>query len=450
MKNIRRVLVANRGEIAVRIVRACRELGIEAVQACSAADEQSLPAKIADRAICIGPARAAESYLNPQAIINAALMSGADSIHPGYGFLSENATFAALCEQHGLRFIGPKPEVIRLMGDKAQARNLARSLGVPVAPGSDGPVSDDSQIKGIAKQIGFPLLIKASAGGGGRGMRVVESEAQLNDAIESARAEARAAFGDPTVYIERYMRNIRHVEIQVLGDGQQMIHLGERDCTIQRRHQKLLEESPSPSISPEMRGKMCEAALKLARHVGYQSAGTLEFILDSVSGEFYFIEMNTRIQVEHCVTELVTGIDLVKEQIRIADGEPLRYRQQDINFSGHAIECRINAENPKKNFMPSPGTLKHLRFPAGPGVRVDSHVFSGYAIPPFYDSLIAKFVVWGENRDEAIARMKRALAEFELDGVTSTASFHQSLLAHPKFIAGDVSTRFIQDEMNIN
>ncbi len=444
---IRSVFIANRGEIAVRIIRACRELGIESVQGYSSADRDSLPVRMADRSVCIGGAQSKESYLNVNALLGAASMAKVDAIHPGYGFLSENADFANACVDTGFTYVGPEASAIRLMDDKAAARRLALEAGVPVAQGSQHPVASADEAVHIANEVGYPVLIKASAGGGGRGMRVVTNEKQLRDVLERASSEAAAAFGSGAVYIERYLSPVRHVEVQVLGDGRDVVHLGERDCTVQRRHQKLLEESPSPGLMPALRERMTDAACRLARSVGYRSAGTLEFIVDIARQEFYFIEMNTRIQVEHPVTEMVTGLDLVKLQLRIAGGETLPVKQSDIRFSGHAIECRINAEDPDRGFMPKPGKLSEFLAPAGPGVRVDSHAFVGYELPPYYDSLIAKIVTWDDTREAALARMRRALHEFRIAGVPTTVPFHQRLLAEPDFIAGNVDTQFVKQKM---
>ncbi|VTU27459.1 acetyl-CoA carboxylase biotin carboxylase subunit [Variovorax sp. RA8] len=441
---IRRVLVANRGEIAVRVQRACRELGLEVVQVYSEADRDSLAVQMADYAVCIGPARASKSYLLGERVVEAAKALRADAIHPGYGFLSENAAFARLCESEGVRFIGPPGDVIALMGDKASARAMAVAAGVPVTPGSSGTVSSPAEAKAIAADLGYPVILKAVAGGGGRGMRVVEREADLAASFESASREATAAFGDGTMYVEKYLVNIRHVEIQILSDGDNVLHLGERDCSSQRRNQKLVEESPSPALSTALRDAMGEAAVRLCRHVGYRSAGTIECIVDPAAQRFYFMEMNTRVQVEHPVTECVTGIDVVKEQIRIAQGEPLVIRQSQVQLSGHAIECRINAEDPARNFMPSPGRVDAFRVPGGPGVRVDSHVFSGYVIPPDYDSLIAKLICWGRDREEALARMRRALTELRVDGVHTTAPFLLRLIDSAAFRQGAVHTRFVE------
>jgi acetyl-CoA carboxylase biotin carboxylase subunit len=444
---IRRLLIANRGEIAVRIIRACRELGIESVQAYSNADRDSLAVQMADDATCVGGAAAKDSYLNIDALLGAAAAEKVDAVHPGYGFLSENADFAQACARAGLNFVGPDPSAIRLMGDKVAARRLAAEAGVPVAQGSQQPVADVEEALQIAAKAGYPVLIKAAAGGGGRGMRVAGDERELSDALERASKEAAVAFGNGAVYVERYISPVRHVEVQVLGDGRDVVHLGERDCTVQRRHQKLLEESPSPIVTPELRDRMTAAACRLASAVRYRSAGTVEFVVDAARQAFYFIEMNTRIQVEHPVTEMITGLDLVKLQLRIAAGEPLPVRQSDIRFRGHAIECRINAEDPERGFMPKAGTLTDLRLPAGPGVRVDSHAFAGYALPPQYDSLIAKLVAWDDTRPSALARMRRALDESRIGGVPSTLSFHQRLLNEDQFIAGDVDTQFVKRSM---
>ncbi len=444
-REIRRVLIANRGEIALRIIRACRELGIETVQAYSQADKDSLPVQMADRAVCIGYPRASESYLNVQALIGAALAFKADAIHPGYGFLSENADFADTCVQQGINFIGPSGAVIRRMGDKAVARQLAKEAGVPTTPGSDGVIDTVEEAKLVGQRIGYPLLLKAVAGGGGRGMRVVREPAELERAFNDASREARTAFGNGAMYAERFLSEVRHIEIQILGDGNRVLHLGERDCSTQRRNQKLIEESPSPVLDEALRAKIGAAAVKLASHVGYTSAGTIECILDEAAGEFYFMEMNTRIQVEHPVTEMVTGVDLVKQQILIAAGQPLSLVQDDIKLRGHAIECRINAEDPANGFMPNPGRVGQYHAPGGPGVRVDSHLFTGYDIPPFYDSLLGKLICWGSTRDEAINRMRRALGELVVDGVCTTASFHQRLLADEQFRLGKVHTRYVED-----
>ncbi len=430
-RKFKRVLVANRGEIAVRVQRACHELGLETVQVYSEADRDSLAVRLADRTVCIGPPRSADSYLRADAVVSAALTQGADAIHPGYGFLSENAAFARLCEQEGVTFIGPSADVISMMGDKAMARRMAEEAGVPTTPGSRGIVQDARDAQRIADDIGYPVILKATAGGGG----------------QQAAREAKAAFGDGSIYVEKFLTRIRHIEIQILSDGETVLHLGERDCSVQRRNQKLLEESPSPALDAAVRARIGDAAVALCRHVGYTSAGTIECILDPQSGAFYFMEMNTRVQVEHPVTELVTGVDIVKEQIRIAQGEKLSIRQADVQLRGHAIECRINAEDPLAGFAPCPGLIAHVHLPGGPGVRVDSHVFSGYRVPPQYDSLLAKIITWGTDRAEATARMQRALKEMRVDGVKTTASFHERLLSTEEFRRGDLYTRFVEDVM---
>ncbi|HEV7578029.1 MAG TPA: acetyl-CoA carboxylase biotin carboxylase subunit [Caldimonas sp.] len=441
---IRRVLVANRGEIAVRIQRACRELGIETAQVYSEADRDSMAVQQADFALCIGPARSVDSYLRADAVVAAAQALRADAIHPGYGFLSENAAFARLCEREGIAFIGPSGDVIGTMGDKASARATAVAAGVPVTPGSSGTIVSAAAASEVAAGLGYPVILKAVAGGGGRGMRIVEAEADLAGHFDAAVREAKAAFGDGAMYVEKYLTGIRHVEIQILADGETVLHLGERDCSLQRRNQKLIEESPSPGMSPAMREAMGAAAVRLCRHVGYRSAGTIECIVDPVRDVFYFMEMNTRVQVEHPVTECVTGIDIVKEQIRIAQGDGLSIRQGDVRLTGHAIECRINAEDPERGFAPCPGTLGDVRFPGGPGIRVDSHVHSGAVVPPYYDSLIAKLIAWGRDRDEALARMRRALAELRIDGVATTAPFIARLIESDTFRQGAVHTRFVE------
>jgi acetyl-CoA carboxylase biotin carboxylase subunit len=439
-----KVLVANRGEIALRIIRACHELGIRTVAVYSQADEDSLHVQLADEAYCVGPAQSAKSYLNIPNIMSVALMSGAEAIHPGYGFLAENAAFAEICADHQVKFIGPSAQMIRTMGDKATAKKTMADVGVPVVPGLDGTIADAELVKGWAKHAGYPIIIKATAGGGGKGMRLVKSEAEVETQLEMARAEAKAAFGNDEVYIEKYILNPRHVEFQVLADQYgNVVHLGERDCSIQRRHQKLLEEAPSPVVTPEIRERIGNIILKAIRKIGYEGVGTIELLCDS-DLNFYFMEMNTRIQVEHPVTEMITGIDLIKEQIRVASGEPLRITQDDVLLRGHAIECRINAEDPDKNFMPCPGSIDGYVTPGGPGVRVDSHVYSGYKIPPHYDSLVSKLIVWGADREEAIARMKRALNEYALTGIKTTIPFHLKLMDNPHFKEGsEVYTDFI-------
>ena len=445
--SVNSVLIANRGEIAVRIGRACRELGLRTIQAYSAADRDSLAVRLADTAVCIGAGPSKDSYLNHSAVLSAAKKCGADAVHPGYGFLSENADFAERCDAEGLTYVGPQGSIIRLMGDKAAARKFAIEAGVPVSGGSQDPVSGLEEAKAVACSVGYPVLVKAVAGGGGRGMRIVREEADLKQSLERASAEAAAAFGSGALYIEKYHSPVRHVEVQVLGDGTDLIHLGERDCTIQRRHQKLVEEGPSPALTSALRARILDSAVALARRARYRSAGTLEYIVDAARQEFFFIEMNTRIQVEHPVTEMLTGVDLVKMQLRIASGEPLPLRQEDVRISGHAIECRINAEDPDRGFLPCPGTLEEYFAPAGPGVRVDSHAYAGYVLPPFYDSLIAKLVVWGGDRPEALARMGRALAEYRIVGVPTTLDFHSRLMREPDFIAGDVHTRYVRETL---
>jgi len=438
-----KVLIANRGEIAVRIIRACRELGVRTVAVFSQADADALHVQLADEAVCIGPPQAGQSYLKVARIISAAEITGAEAIHPGYGFLAENPQFAEVCEGCGIRFIGPPTASIQMMGDKAAARRAAAAHGVPVLPGSQHPVRDLEEAKRVARDIGYPVIIKASAGGGGKGMRVVTAPEGLESALAMAAAEAAAAFGDAAVYLERFLPDPRHVEIQILvDDNGHGIHLGERDCSIQRRHQKLLEEAPSPALTDSTRQAMGRAALSVAQAAGYRNAGTVEFLLDE-RGDFFFMEMNTRIQVEHPVTEMVTGLDLVKAQLRIAAGEPLPITQADVRLSGHSIECRINAEDPDR-FLPSPGRLTNFRPPGGPGVRVDSHAYIGYVIPPFYDSLLAKLIVHGQDREEAIARMQRVLDEVVVQGVQTTIPFHQKVLRHPDFLAGRTSTRFLE------
>jgi len=443
-KPVTRVLVANRGEIAVRIQRACRELGLDTVQVYSEADRDSMAVELADRAVCIGPPRSSESYLRGDAIVAAAIAMGADAIHPGYGFLSENAGFARLCEEGGITFIGPSADVIAAMGDKASARAMAVAAGVPVTPGSSGTLASAAAAAEVAAGLGYPVILKAVAGGGGKGMRVVEKPDDLFAHFEAAVREAKAAFGDGTMYLEKYLTGIRHVEIQILSDGETVLHLGERDCSSQRRNQKLVEESPSPALGPALRAAMGEAAVRLCRHAGYRSAGTIECILDPEREVFYFMEMNTRVQVEHPVTECVTGIDIVKEQIRIAGGARLSIRQEDVRLDGHAIECRINAEDPERGFAPCPGRLTDVRFPGGPGIRVDSHVRTGDVVPPFYDSLIAKLIAWGRDRDEALARMRRALGELRIEGVATTAAFIARLIDTETFRRGAVHTRFVE------
>lgn len=444
-KLVNSVLIANRGEIALRIIRACKELGIRSVLAYSEADADSLPVKLADQAVCIGPAQSRLSYQNQQAIISLALAYKVDAIHPGYGFLAENDDFVRLCEQKGIGFVGPSADIIRKMGNKIEARQIADQAGVPTIPGSDGSISEAKEALAIAQQVGFPLLIKAAAGGGGRGMRVVQSAKTLAQDLSDIMSEAEVAFGNPAVYIERYLTDIRHIEVQILSDKEKTLHLGERDCTVQRRNQKLVEEGPSPVLTEELRTELCQAAVKLCESVGYRNAGTVEFVFDNVERKFYFIEMNTRIQVEHPVTEQITGIDLIKAQLLIASGFTLDLQQEDIQIMGHSIECRINAENPELGFMPNPGTVTHFRPAGGMGVRMDSHIETGYTIPPFYDSMVGKLICWGRDRDEAIARMLRALDETVIEGVSTTASFHKEILSHHKFQSGDFNTAFVAD-----
>jgi len=443
-RHIRTVLVANRGEIAVRIIRAAHELGMRAVAVVSDADRDSLAARLADETVHIGPAHAVKSYLNPAAILAAAQQCGADAIHPGYGFLSENANFAAQVEAAGLAFVGPSSEVISMMGDKARARETAQRASVPTVPGSDGVVASLEEARAVASQIGYPLMIKAAAGGGGRGIRVAHSAEQLETELPLAQREAQAAFGDGGVYLERFIAHARHIEVQVLGDGKHAVHLFERECSLQRRRQKVLEEAPSPSLTPAQREALCESAVRLAREVGYRSAGTLEYLFDDTRGEFYFIEMNTRIQVEHPVTEAITGIDLVRETLRIANGEPLRFTQKDIVLRGAAIECRINAEDPSQGFRPSPGKVEALHWPGGPGVRVDSMLYGGYVVPPYYDSLLGKLIVWDENRAAAFSRLRRALRELCIEGVKTTISLHKGLAADDKVLAGQFHTNWLE------
>ncbi|HEX7216739.1 MAG TPA: acetyl-CoA carboxylase biotin carboxylase subunit [Methylomirabilota bacterium] len=431
-----KILIANRGEIALRVIRTCREMGIRTVIAHSTADADSLPVRLADESVCIGPPEARGSYLNIPSIISAAAITDSEAIHPGYGLLSENAAFAEICRACGITFIGPAPEAIRLMGDKAQAREMAKHAGAPVVPGSEGPVVGVDEAQGLADSIGYPVMVKAAAGGGGRGMRIVREREDLARAYATCQAEAGAAFGSSDLYLEKYVEDARHVEVQVLGDKSGMrLHLGERDCSVQRRHQKLLEESPAPALPPDTRTGLYKAALAVANAVNYVSAGTVEFLVDR-EGNFYFIEMNTRIQVEHPVTEMVTGLDIVREQIRIATGEPLGYKQSAVRFAGHSIECRINAEDPE-HFVPSPGRITAWVAPGGPGVRVDSHLMPGYVVPPHYDSLIAKIIVHAHDRAEAIARMHRALSEIVIEGVKTTIPYHLKLLADPTFVAGE-------------
>lgn len=441
---IQKLLIANRGEIAVRIIRSAKELGIKTVAVFSEVDREALHVQMADEAHCIGPATAKDSYLNTINLISVAVLTQCDAIHPGYGFLAENADFAELCKECGIKFIGPSAETIRKMGAKDVARETMISAGVPITLGSNGTIKNIDEAVKVANNIGYPVIIKATAGGGGKGIRIAQNEQELLEGIRITQQEAEAAFGDPNVYLEKFITDFRHIEVQILGDNYgNVIHLGERDCTIQRRLQKLVEETPSPGINNEMREKLADISIKAARAVEYSGAGTIEFIYDLQEQKFYFMEMNTRIQVEHPVTEMVTSVDIVKEQIRIASGEKLRYRQEDISFTGWAIECRINAENPNKNFMPSPGTIKTYLPPGGGGVRVDSAVYTGYTISPYYDSMVAKVITVGENRQEAVDRMKRALNEFLITGVETTIPFHLNLLNHETFVSGNFNTRFL-------
>ena len=440
----KKVLIANRGEIALRVIRACRELNIATVAVYSQADENSLHVRFADESVCIGPPPSSESYLNVARIISAAELTNADAIHPGYGFLAENADFADVCGDCGITFIGPSGDMIRRMGNKSLARETMSTAGLPVVPGCEGVVRDAEQALQVAGQIGYPIIIKASAGGGGRGMRIAAGEEGLRHAFELARSEAESAFGNDDLYLEKFLERPRHVEFQILGDHHgQVVHLGERDCSIQRRHQKLVEESPSPAITPQMREQMGTDAIRGAQSIGYWGAGTVEFLLDH-DGRYYFMEMNTRIQVEHPVTEEVVGIDLVKEQIRLAAGEPLGYGQEDVVQSGHAIECRINAEDPDANFRPHPGKITSFHLPGGHGIRVDTHAYAHYVIPPYYDSLLAKLIAHGRDRDEAVVRMERALGEFVVEGIKTTIPFHQRVIADIRFRAGKFDTTFIQ------
>jgi acetyl-CoA carboxylase biotin carboxylase subunit len=441
---MKRLLVANRGEIAVRIIRAAHELGLEAVAVHSDADRESLAVRMADVVVPIGPPPAAKSYLNIDALIKAALDSGAEAVHPGYGFLSENAGFAQAVEGAGLIFVGPTPEMIRTMGNKSLARETAAQAGVTTVPGSDGIVETLDHAMASAAQIGYPLMIKASAGGGGRGIRIANDPEELRKQMSVAQAEAQSAFGDKSVYLERFIRRARHVEVQVLGDGRDVVHCYERECSLQRRRQKILEEAPSAALSQATRERLCESAVRLAKSVGYRGAGTLEYLYDDESGEFFFIEMNTRIQVEHPVTEMATGIDLVREMIRVAQGHPLRFKQSDIEIRGVAIECRINAEDPDRDFMPSPGRVSDITLPGGPGVRMDTMLYAGYTVPPYYDSLVAKLIVHAEDRPAAIARMRRALNELRVEGVHTTRALHLRLMHEPRFETAQFDTNFLE------
>ena len=445
MKRISRLLVANRSEIAVRIIRACRDLGIKTILAASEADRESLPAQMADRVVCIGPPPPAESYLKVGTIIMAAAGTEAEAIHPGYGFLAEQPELPEACARYGLIFVGPKAEQIRQMGDKILARQMAKDLGIPIISGS-GLIQDLGQAIPAAEKLGYPVLLKAAAGGGGRGMKIARQPGDMKILFAEAGAEAQAAFGDSRLYLERFIPLARHIEIQIMGDQYgKIVQLGERDCSPQRRYQKMVEEAPSPALSPELRAEMGKAALALAHQIQYENAGTVEFILDPDEKKFYFLEMNTRIQVEHPVTEMVTGVDLVKEQIRIASGQPLRFSQEDVKLKGHSIECRINAESPQQGFRPCPGRMALWKVPRGDGIRVDSHCYTGYFVPPYYDSLLAKVIAWGRNRLEALARIQKALGDFLVTGVETTIPFHRFLLRNPDFIQGAIHTRWIED-----
>ena len=441
---IKKVLIANRGEIAVRIIRACREMGIETVAVYSEADREALHTQLADEAICIGPAPSSQSYLSMENIISATIVSGADAIHPGFGFLSENSRFAELCEQCNITFIGPPSRVIASLGNKQAAKNTMAAAGVPVIPGSKKAVYSVEEGMAEAEEIGYPVIIKAALGGGGKGMRTADCAAEFAESFRTAQKEAQMAFGDNTMYIEHFVRNPRHIEFQILADKKgNVVHLGERDCSVQRNHQKMIEESPCEAISDKLRKKMGEAAVKAAKACGYVNAGTIEFLLER-DGSFYFMEMNTRIQVEHPVTEWVTGVDLVKEQIRIASGLPLSFKQKDIHITGHAIECRINAENPSKGFRPSPGTITDMYFPGGKGIRIDSAVYSGYTVQPYYDSMIAKLIVWAKNREEAIRKMQTALGEVIIEGIDTNVDYQYEILNNPDFLKGNTDVGFIE------
>jgi acetyl-CoA carboxylase biotin carboxylase subunit len=445
-----KILIANRGEIALRILRTCEEMGIATVAVHSTVDTHALHVQLADEAVCIGPPTSSKSYLNIPNIISAALTRNAAAIHPGYGFLAENARFAEICADHQITFIGPSPAAMRAMGDKSTAKETMQRVKVPTVPGSGGLLADDREALSIARDIGYPVMIKATAGGGGRGMRLVKEASELPKLFSAAQGEADAAFGNPGLYLEKFIERPRHIEIQILADNYgNVIHLGERDCSIQRRHQKLLEEAPSPALTQKLRDQMGHAAVAAAKSINYTGAGTVEFLLDK-SGKFYFMEMNTRIQVEHPVTEMITGLDLIAEQIRIAQGEKLQIKQNQVILSGHAIECRINAEDPDRNFRPHPGTISGYLPPGGPGVRMDSHVYTDYEIPAYYDSLIGKVIVWGRDRPTAIRRMKRALRECAITGVPTTLGFHQKILDSPEFLSGEVYTNFVEQFLNQN
>lgn len=443
-----KILIANRGEVAVRVIRACRELGIQAIAVFSKADRESLHVKLADGAICIGESSSSESYLNIPAIISAAEIADVEAIHPGYGFLAENPHFAEICESCQIKFIGPKPESIRLAGDKSVARLEMKKAGVPIIPGSKGTIKDQEEALRLAKKLGYPVIIKAAAGGGGKGIKIAHNDGKLISAFLTAQAEAEASFGNRDVYLEKCIDEPRHIEVQIMADSfGNVVHLGERDCSVQRRHQKLIEESPAPGIHLKLRRKIGDAAIRAAKAFKYESAGTIEFLLDK-DGNFYFMEMNTRLQVEHPVTEMVTGLDLVKEQLRVAAGEKLSFTQEQVSFTGHAIECRINAEDPANKFMPCPGKIETWQMPGGPRIRVDSHGYAGYTVPPFYDSMLAKVIAQGKNRQEAISVMLRALREIKILPIKSTISLHEKILNHPKFRQGSISTKFIESVLD--
>lgn len=446
---IKKVLIANRGEIAVRIIRACREMGIETVAVYSEADKEALHTQLADEAICIGPAPSSESYLNMEQIISATIVSGADAIHPGFGFLSENTKFAELCEKCNIIFIGPDSKVISRLGNKSEARNTMENAGVPIIPGSREAIYDAAKGKEVAREIGYPVIVKAALGGGGKGMRVAENEAGFDLAFRTAQKETKAAFGDDTMYIEHFVQHPKHIEFQIMADKYgNVVHLGERDCSVQRNHQKMIEESPSVALTPELRRRMGDAAVRAAKAVHYESAGTIEFLLDK-DKNFYFMEMNTRIQVEHPVTEMVSGVDLMKEMIRVAAGEPLSVKQEDIHLQGHAMECRINAEDPAHHFRPCPGVIEEIHLPGGNGVRIDTAAYNGYEIPPFYDSMIAKVIVHGRTRQEAIDKMRSTLGELIIDGVTTNVDFQYEILDNEDFQAGEITTDFIPMHFNL-
>ena len=443
----KKILVANRGEIALRVIRACKELGIKTVAVYSEADKDSLHTGLADEAVCIGPAPSKESYLKVFRILSAAQITGADAIHPGYGFLAENSDFAEACISSGIEFIGPKPEHIRTMGDKILAKETMKKAGVPTVPGSEGGVNTIKEIKNIVDRIGLPVILKAAAGGGGRGMRIVREKREIEMQFQMAQAESKIAFGDDKIYVEKYIEKPRHIEIQILGDKhKKVVHLAERECSIQRRHQKLIEEAPSPAVNEKIRKKITEAAVKGTSAINYENAGTMEFLMDE-NGDFYFMEMNTRVQVEHPITEMITDTDIVKLQILIAANEKMGKVGNTLKFNKHAIECRINAEDPTKGFMPTPGKILTLHLPGGPGIRVDTHIYAGYTIPPNYDSLIAKVIAYGNTREEAIKRMMRALEEFYVEGIKTTVPFHLVILNHPEFIKGNLSTKFIEEHL---